>query len=47
MASYKMELDSRVPVLAGETWRDVRTYGKTVAAHILTVTAKDKEKLDA
>jgi hypothetical protein len=46
MANYKLEPDNRIPLLAGETRRDFKTYEKTVAAHVLNMTAKDKEELE-
>ena len=36
MASYRIEPDAKVPVLAGESVKEFKTYEKLVKAHVLS-----------
>ena len=44
MASYRVEPDAKVPVLAGESVKEFKTYEKLVKAHVLsTIGSTDDE----
>ena len=43
--SVRMEPDTRVPILGGESMKDFKTYERLVKAHVLSISARDAAEL--
>ena len=45
MASYRIEPDAKVPVLAGQSVKEFKTYEKLVKAHVLSTTGSTDDEV--